>query len=377
MPRYELTIDPNYVSHWTVTDALREIFQNALDESSLSPENSMEVIRDGTNLKICTKNAKLPKSTLLIGNSTKRDDDTTIGKEGEGYKLASLVLVREGHSVTIQNFSVKEVWTPKIINSRRYGSELLVFDTTRWMIKSTPNHDLTFIVGGITDEIYEELQKKILHIRDEKVEKFDIGKGSVLTEADECGRVYVNGLYVVTVEGYKYGYDLKPEDIKLDRDRRGVSDFDLSWQTGNMWAKSGDENLLTELLKGGYKDVEYIQTSSFGFHSEILNKVSATFCARHDNKAYPVTTQDELEHVKSKYSDVVPVIVPDSMALVIKSGSAFRETEENLHTVSSGNRKTPKQWLEQFKSEVKYNLSSDDIISLDRIIELSSNWEEQ
>ena len=132
MARYELTIDPNYVQHWTIYDALREIFQNALDESSLYSDNAMDVTREGDVLKISTKNASLAKSTLLIGNSSKRDDISTIGQEGEGYKLASLVLIRSGHNIIIHNYSEKELWTPKIINSRRFGSKLLVVDTEKY-----------------------------------------------------------------------------------------------------------------------------------------------------------------------------------------------------------------------------------------------------
>ena len=37
--KFELSIDVNYVNSWGVVEAIRELFQNAYDESVQQPEN--------------------------------------------------------------------------------------------------------------------------------------------------------------------------------------------------------------------------------------------------------------------------------------------------------------------------------------------------
>lgn len=39
MRRFELGMSLDYVSNWTLVDAVREIFQNSLDEEIQNPDN--------------------------------------------------------------------------------------------------------------------------------------------------------------------------------------------------------------------------------------------------------------------------------------------------------------------------------------------------
>ena len=98
MANYELTVSMGYVPTWTHVDAVREIFQNAKDEETVNPENKMffDYNEETETLMIGNKTGKLNKSTLLIGISDKRNDNRTIGQHGEGYKIATVVLLREG-----------------------------------------------------------------------------------------------------------------------------------------------------------------------------------------------------------------------------------------------------------------------------------------
>lgn len=376
MARYELTIDPNYVPHWSIFDALRELFQNALDESSLCPTNSMEVIRDGETLKICTKNASLSKATLLIGNSSKRDDSSTIGQEGEGYKLASLVLLRLGHNILIHNYSEKELWTPKIINSRRFGSKLLVVDTEKYLWNSPPNYDLTFEVDGITDEIYEELQTKVLQLRDDEPELIQTDIGQILTGENEVGRIYVNGLFVTTIEeGYKYGYNLLPKDINLDRDRRAVNNFDLSWQTSKMWAKIENQNLVNDLIDKGYADVRYLHsTLNYGDDLRVRDNTFNKFQDEHGENAVPVVDQEEMEYVQSKYSNATPIIVNTAKHELITNSPAYEERDHSLEESDEDDDKSPFDILTEFEENFSGDFSTLTADRFQTILKLSEDW---
>jgi hypothetical protein len=41
MSKYELTISPDYAANWSITDAMRELFQNALDQQTVNENNKM------------------------------------------------------------------------------------------------------------------------------------------------------------------------------------------------------------------------------------------------------------------------------------------------------------------------------------------------
>ena len=129
MSKIELTIAPNYVPNWTLVDAIRELFQNALDQQKQNNENeaSWNYDDDTGVLTISNATSKLTAASLLLGQTTKADDKSTIGQFGEGYKIATLVLLREGQNVVFYNYGAREIWRPRFVKSRRFGTDILTF----------------------------------------------------------------------------------------------------------------------------------------------------------------------------------------------------------------------------------------------------------
>ena len=109
MSKIELTISPNYVPTWTYLDAVRELFQNALDQEEQNPENVMRwsYDEDALSLTISNAHSTLSIASLLLGQTSKADDKSTIGQFGEGYKIATLVLLREGKTITFYNYGAR------------------------------------------------------------------------------------------------------------------------------------------------------------------------------------------------------------------------------------------------------------------------------
>jgi hypothetical protein len=217
MTRIELTISPQYVSNWGVWEAIREVLQNVIDNNR--NEHIFNYDAPKQILTIGNKDTVLEKQTLLLGNSTKRDDKSKIGKYGEGYKLALLILARLGKRVVITNGS--EIWHPKIINSRKYNSELLVIDIER--VKSK-GKQLEFKIHNISKQEFEEVMNKVLIYSDE-INKIDTPYGEILIDDKYRRQIYVEGLYVRTMtecENMRYGYNIKAKYLELDRDRMRV-----------------------------------------------------------------------------------------------------------------------------------------------------------
>jgi len=326
MANYELSIAENYVPNWTVKDAVRELFQNAIDQQTINPDNIMTFDAHNDVLEITTANASLETSSLLLGASTKQDSDTTIGQYGEGYKLALLVLTREGKQVVIENYGKKECWRPNLKYSNRFGTKLLAFDVKK--VKSPDHANLRFIIIGLSEEEMQEIIESNLHMQMETTNIIETSMGTILLDDHHKGQVYVGGLHVCDHK-YTHGYNFKPEYMKLDRDRKLISDFDLEWLASRMWAASGSDKIIA-LAETGAKDVAYLE-NQYLFSTPaktIPDQALAEFKLKHGEKAHPVTSQAELTELISKSPDAKAVIVTSGFKHLIKSSQDYEEPEE-------------------------------------------------
>lgn len=324
MRKIELSLARDYVPSWTITDGIRELFQNALDQEIECVDNKASwEYSDGT-LKISNKKSSLAAKTLLLGASSKSGDGKTVGQFGEGYKIATLVLLREGKQVTIYNYGMREVWRPRFVKSRRFDTEILTFFIDKefpW--KQVPDNDLTIEVSGITEEEWkEQIIPSNLHLQDSVVIEETTQYGDVLKADTHAGMVYVNGLYVCEYKSYKYGYNFKPGNLKLDRDRKLASDFDLQWLASKMWMNSPK---VTELIAKGIVDVSYVSSLiQYTTSSKHADDAFEMFRRVNGPHAIPVTSQEEADKVPSGYK---PIFVSGNYMRLITRSSQYEEPE--------------------------------------------------
>jgi hypothetical protein len=379
--RFELSLSENYIQSWGIVEAIREIFQNALDQQTVGDgKNNMFINYDATfkKLEIGNKISVLEASSLLLGESSKRGDDTTIGQFGEGYKLALLVLCRLGKEIAIRNWGKRESWFPKLITSRRYGGQrILVIDVERnWFWEEVPENNLVFEISDISPEEYQEIQESNLHLQG-KYSFLSTSLGTILLDEPHAGNIYVNGLYVSHVNEIKYGYNIKPAYIKLDRDRKAVTTFDLTWTTSRMWGESGDSRL-GDLVRAGSQDVAYLkQTSSFSGsrkYRECCEEIYSDFKVEHGINAYPVTAQEELTEAIERFGTLVkPIIVKEAHRVAIQESVTFKKDVEELPPPIE--KVTPQERLEEFYAKAFPYLNDELQAELLEIIEESKEWE--
>ena len=155
--KFELSISTEYVPDWGLVEALRELFQNALDNETMNPENKMgwQYSKRSGEVKITNKTSKLLVESLLLGSGTKHNRTDTIGKHGEGYKIAFMVLLRNNKTIRVDNYGANEIWDVRLVKSRKYKGQLVptVFINKEPVWKKKPSSDLTITVGGITEEV--------------------------------------------------------------------------------------------------------------------------------------------------------------------------------------------------------------------------------
>jgi hypothetical protein len=293
--RIELSLSIDYLPDWTVEAALRELIQNALDAGDVTGDGhriSWSRGQGGTVL-LGNPSANIERDALLLGVTTKSDGEQR-GSFGEGMKLASLILARNGHGMKLT--TATETWTARIEESDQFaGKRVLVWHIRqRHAPVAVPFVDVE--VTGITNEVYESVRSQFIEFLDVK-NKIETKYGDYIMDPTLKGCLFVKGMLIKREPTYGAAYNIK--DAKVDRSRRMVDSFDSLWQiasilseAGSMQKKDGAIDLF-EKLEAGDPDAEYVRSLTSG--ADVL----ARFHAKYGENAIPCESMQEstdLEH---------------------------------------------------------------------------------
>jgi hypothetical protein len=340
--KFTLPISGGYVASWGLWEAVREIWQNAMDAADEDPDCAVLLSHKDGLLAIQTSRGSLDKSTLVLGVTSKKSRPEQRGKFGEGYKLALLVLARIGLPVMI--YTGGEVWTARLEYDENFTCNVLNVYTG----PAEENDGVRFEIHGVTDVQWAQIQGNMRLPADE---------GNVILEQpDQIGRIYVGGLYVTTAKDLKCGYSFKAGEISLDRDRGMVSGFDLAYKTSQMWTERGGERA-TQLLKEQARDVEYVESHAAPA-SPISLSVLAGFHESYGHYAVPVSNQEEIERATA--AGVKWALVPEPVKNVLRLvKSWFIPTT-----------KSPAELLREFKKKYQWRMQSDMAHDLEEILNI-------
>lgn len=372
--KFELSISTEYVPDWGLVEALRELFQNALDNETMNPENKMgwQYNKRSGEVKITNKTSKLSVESLLLGRGTKHNRTDTIGKHGEGYKIAFMVLLRNNKTIRVDNYGANEIWDVRLVKSRKYKGQLVptVFINKEPVWKKKPSSDLTITIGGITEEEYKELEVKNLHLRGEEVRAFDTTeKGRILLDEAEHGNIYVEGLFVTNISGLQYGYDFSPKAISLDRDRKLVDSFNVKWSASELWCRAAEQDdkameMAVELVNDSAPDTAYLSNMSY-YGKGLFNGVAKKFYEDNGKDAVPVTSNLEYEAVE-KAEMGKPIIVTSEIAQILRSDRI--DEQRKVIKITS-----VKEQLELFIEKIADRLSDEELDEINSLVEKVNN----
>lgn len=237
-------ISLSYIPDWTAWNVISELCSNAMDSDpgfkmGLTPETDST----GPELWISGR-GNLVEKHLLLGVSEKSSKDG-IGQHGEGLKLAMLVLTRLGLTAHIHTDNLY-LW-----NEAAKINDTDVF-AIAWNNDVPESHEQGFTHIVIPDWPHRLYKNRFVIEGDPRVVYVDPFGRMVLDE--EVPQLYVKGVWVSPAKGYgkpyRFGYNLT--DIKMNRDRATVSQWDVNWEIGKIWASCTDEDLLERFWQSVY-----------------------------------------------------------------------------------------------------------------------------
>lgn len=286
MKKYELSLSRNYVSSWNTEEAIRELLQNAKDSNG---DENINIDKENGTITIANKNTSIPSSTLLLGNTSKKDDLDKIGQFGEGYKLALLVLLRENKDVFIKNGNKN--WTPSFEYSDNFECEVLCITET-----DGSGNDLIFEISGFDSNELNELENEFLGLNGQAYNSIQTSYGEILTDPQFKGKVFVEGLPVYEDDNFNYGYNFEARYVTLDRDRKSINIYELKRLTALSVACCTDNfSFVDEVIESKGKDSEYIIDQNISFSSEFTEKY-----AQHLKERFEIKETDIVVNENSK-----------------------------------------------------------------------------
>ena len=358
MKTYELSLTANYVSDWDFRMAMRELIQNGTDQEILDKNNHFSISYANGTISLFNTRSTLKINTLLLGRSTKSKNDDTVGQFGEGYKIAALVLNRIGKTFTIYNHSKNEVWTTRFVNSQRWCDKILVFDIEELF---SEKQGLSIEVGNVSTEEWKELQNCWLGFLPE-CSRIHTTYGDILTDKSQKNCVYVNGLFISCSADLQYGYDFKPQYLKLERDRMSCDSFNARELTSKMLneayengsiepsaihAMIDDENDDTSLIPYGINEsvrqgyLEMFDTNNTKDNLSDGKELNEVF-----TQPIPVSSQSEYNYISSLGGNAIYTSYrkADLLKKVAKERIADLENYKTKH----GENQTPYSRLESW-----------------------------
>ena len=331
--RLELSLKIDYVPHWDVSSGIREFVSNARDAEIefrapmkidwyQNLKSSDAAVRTGV-LRIENTGTTLPREALLFGYTTKLGNSEMIGSFAEGLKLSTLVLLRNGHPVTIR--SGGETWEPAIERSDKFDAQVLVFHIADGRKEE---NRVRVEIGNITKDMWDGLQKNFLFLnKEDEMLQVRTSYGSLLLNPKYSGMIFVKGIFVQQTAS-QFGYDLT--QAELDRDRKMVDSYNRQDHQNQIWNRA----LVTRpdlmeiyflLFDKQKEDIEGIQSwNTYQLPKEFVKYASEQFFARYGASAVPVGTVEESKDIE--HYGKQGVVVTKQLGALLKSSIGDFET---------------------------------------------------
>lgn len=371
MTKYITNFCKDAIDHWEDYQAVREIFQNYKDSDG---EQELELGED--YIILTNKNIKVSPQSLLTGKSDKRDDASKRGKFGTGSNFALCIFASRGIDIRIHNNDV--IWTPVFEWSEQYQDEVMVINETPAPFN---NYSYSVSISGLSEEALEDVRQTTLDLQTREV-LYSTKYGDVIESVDDNGEVYVGGIFVQQTNGFNYSYDIKPEFLKLDQDRKSCSEWDLQTLTAKLIMATGDKEFIKEAIDVNKLDTHHVTYSwtDGNVPDEVEDEYAQDFVDEHGEGV--LVTSDYLEHQQNEDLGNESVYIPNTVQVQsIHNSSIYQEAIEDMELVEKKEPHEEVETMKEYIMEFLYTkITSEEICKIeeliDDVVDKSQNWRE-
>jgi len=262
----------DYLPNWTLTEALREVFQNYIDYGGYKINVYSE--DNGEIVQIRISNDYVPNKLefLRIGNTDKGDNSEAIGHHGEGLKVAFLIFLREQLSF--------QIMTNDLAILPKWSYDDLVGETLRIDYNGGYNQLHEFItILDCPRDIYEDFINNII-TEDNIIHKSSYG--SIVDKPK--GNIYSGNLFVCNIPKLSKAFNINPSCLKLDRDRSVPNDFDVSYycsQINDSYNKTLNNNSKAALTREVINlTTETLEGKEYSYTNELPDNIINQFIVK-------------------------------------------------------------------------------------------------
>lgn len=274
----------------SISKATQELISNAFDTKTnvfiKRLQNGLVTIED--------KGKGFSQKSLLLGNSKKKSTNS-IGKFGEGLKLAALAFAKANKIFKIETQNM--VYEAKIEKSIQYNTKVLVFN----VVKLDRKREGTKITIEVNEEELKCAKDNFLIYSDMEIKGLNIynpGK-----------KVFVNGVFICDLNSI-FSYNLKDTQDLLNRDRNSIVDMDelknqIKYKIEFLDNKDVIKTLFLDKNKNNLEhslDIIIPQVTKF-LWTQVMNDVFKKCCIPMNNE-YDVLAKDEGYTLLADISDM-------------------------------------------------------------------------
>ncbi|AGH32132.1 hypothetical protein VPHG_00065 [Vibrio phage 11895-B1] len=335
-----------YISRWTVSDAVRELIQNALDIGDYNFETTT------CSITIESFGGTIDIKNLLLGQGTKTNDSSKLGGFSEGLLLALLICARD--NVDIEFINGDKTWKPIFDYNGDFGCECLYIEED----DADDVHDGVKITLNLDSSTVSDIVDRTLHLQDE-YEKHETAYGEILLNEEHSGKIFVGGLFISRFDS-KYGFNFHPEDFPLDRDRKSLQPFDIKWRVKDMWAEvavDADEDTADDIVDSIVKrDDSFEHTYEHSLQTESVIKSAEKLYNNKYSGKLVVSDWKEAKSLEKAGNINVELVNNQKLVSLIQKSESYKTVV--LGKIEPKDESIP-ALLEEFEDKYYNDMSSD------------------
>jgi hypothetical protein len=248
------------------------------------------------------------------------------------------------------------------VQSRQFGAEVLCI---RDEAASRRVEGLEFVVRGLSPDDIAQVKESCLFMQDNIGALMTTSYGKILRERP--GKLYVGGLYVCDTK-MRFGYDMNPEHLSLERDRQTVNTFDLQFKAQKMWFETERWDEIAQLIESKCQDLEYAQ---HGAPELVKEACYQAFRAKHPEAVIAESHEEMKELVRTGITEVV--VMSSGYAPIVRAAPSYQREMASMVRVPVVEL-PPADILAKWLSANRHSMRTPAIIAFKELVQQASKW---